>query len=235
MQLAQDSQLMNLGRAQMQICLALNDHLSCDRLSGLTAVIPQGLSQTNTLWDANRSTCIWSTLFLRPVSAERWMEMCIWHTVLLEKASWLDRCQDSSLDDLNLRSGLVVNLTDTKAPSYRSLTVKWTWGGGLDNTVKIHKNYKSKSQFISSFTSEICLLLAVICNKKKIKEWGQESSECLLRITEEAIFTGSLMHLSFHGSRCLATRLGRKSLRVNAHCTGSISCHSIFSPSSLSF
>lgn len=39
MQLAQNSQLMNMGRAQMQSCLALNDYLRLDRLSRLAAVI----------------------------------------------------------------------------------------------------------------------------------------------------------------------------------------------------
>lgn len=51
MQLAQDAQLMNLSRAQMQICLAL-DYLSPDRICRLTAVTPPRLSQRDVLLDA---------------------------------------------------------------------------------------------------------------------------------------------------------------------------------------
>lgn len=35
----------------------------------------------------------------------------------------------TSLHGLNLRSGFVVNLAETKTLSYTSLTVNWIWGG----------------------------------------------------------------------------------------------------------
>lgn len=127
-QLAQDSQLMKLGRAQMQICLALNDYLSPDRLSELTAVIPQGLSQTNmycgmlTGAPAFEAPCF----FCRSLLKDGWRcvsgKQCCWN----RPADWLGA--KSSLDGLDLRSGLLVNLVDIKTPSCRSLTVNWTWG-----------------------------------------------------------------------------------------------------------
>ena len=124
--------------------------------------------------------------------------------------------QETSLDGLNLiyqRSSLVINLIDTNTLSCKSLKINQTWGVWivLSKLIVKEKKYKSESQFISSFISEICLLSAVICEKipaarssiirKPFRNHRRDY------ISQHSVVAWCICLC--HGSKCLGPRLGR--------------------------